>query len=201
MKRILVFCSAFALLCSMFAATASAAGTPSLSLSDASGKAGDSLELTLSLSGFDGVEDPGGEGEIDDLLGAVQAKIYFDADVFSVQSYGAADEAAGKASPCLLGGEWGTDVIPKSDDKGSYIYVSLLCLAGDGASLTDDAGLVRIPLRIQAGAPAGDYTLDLEAASVVTGIEGTPKEVSGQFGLQVMCIGHGMATATIIERL
>jgi acetyl-CoA acetyltransferase len=23
----------------------------------------------------------------------------------------------------------------------------------------------------------------------------------GQFGLQVMCIGHGMATATVIERL
>jgi len=25
--------------------------------------------------------------------------------------------------------------------------------------------------------------------------------VNGQFGLQTMCIGHGMATATIVERL
>lgn len=34
-------------------------------------------------------------------------------------------------------------------------------------------------------------------AKLLTGLEAT----GGQFGLQVMCIGHGMATATIIERL
>lgn len=34
-------------------------------------------------------------------------------------------------------------------------------------------------------------------AKMLTGLEHT----GGQFGLQVMCIGHGMATATIIERL
>lgn len=34
-------------------------------------------------------------------------------------------------------------------------------------------------------------------AKMLTGLEAT----GGQFGLQVMCIGHGMATATIIERL
>ncbi|MGE5591457.1 MAG: thiolase family protein [Bacillota bacterium] len=34
-------------------------------------------------------------------------------------------------------------------------------------------------------------------AKMLAGLEAT----SGQFGLQVMCIGHGMATATIIERL
>ena len=27
------------------------------------------------------------------------------------------------------------------------------------------------------------------------------ERVDGQLGLQVMCIGHGMATATIIERI
>ncbi len=34
-------------------------------------------------------------------------------------------------------------------------------------------------------------------AKMLTGLEAT----GGTFGLQVMCIGHGMATATIIERL
>jgi acetyl-CoA acetyltransferase len=34
-------------------------------------------------------------------------------------------------------------------------------------------------------------------AKMVTGLEATGKST----GLQVMCIGHGMATATIIERI
>src|SRR5262249_15622994 len=34
-------------------------------------------------------------------------------------------------------------------------------------------------------------------AKMLAGLEAT----NGRFGLQVMCIGHGMATATIIERL
>ena len=34
-------------------------------------------------------------------------------------------------------------------------------------------------------------------AKMLAGLRAT----GGQFGLQVMCIGHGMATATIIERL
>jgi len=32
---------------------------------------------------------------------------------------------------------------------------------------------------------------------MLTGLEAT----GGTFGLQVMCIGHGMATATVIERI
>ena len=34
-------------------------------------------------------------------------------------------------------------------------------------------------------------------AKMLTGLEATNKSV----GLQVMCIGHGMATCTIIERI
>jgi acetyl-CoA acetyltransferase len=34
-------------------------------------------------------------------------------------------------------------------------------------------------------------------AKMLAGLEAT----DGRFGLQVMCIGHGMSTATIIERL
>jgi acetyl-CoA acetyltransferase len=34
-------------------------------------------------------------------------------------------------------------------------------------------------------------------AKMLCGLE----QRDGQFGLQVMCIGHGMATATIIERM
>ena len=34
-------------------------------------------------------------------------------------------------------------------------------------------------------------------AKMLAGLEAT----GGQFGLQVMCIGHGMATATVLERI
>jgi len=34
-------------------------------------------------------------------------------------------------------------------------------------------------------------------AKMLAGLEA----IDGQFGLQVMCIGHGMSTATIVERL
>ena len=34
-------------------------------------------------------------------------------------------------------------------------------------------------------------------AKMLAGLEAT----GGRFGLQVMCIGHGMATATVLERL
>jgi len=34
-------------------------------------------------------------------------------------------------------------------------------------------------------------------AKILAGLEAT----GGQFGLQVMCIGHGMATATVLERI
>ncbi len=45
------------------------------------------------------------------------------------------------------------------------------------------------------GHPLGASGAGLTAKMLV-GLEAT----GGQFGLQVMCIGHGMATATIIER-
>ena len=34
-------------------------------------------------------------------------------------------------------------------------------------------------------------------AKMLAGLEAT----EGEFGLQLMCIGHGMATATLIQRL
>jgi len=46
------------------------------------------------------------------------------------------------------------------------------------------------------GHPLGATGMGL-MAKMLTGLEAT----GGQFGLQVMCIGHGMATATIVERI
>lgn len=46
------------------------------------------------------------------------------------------------------------------------------------------------------GHPLGGSGASL-MAKMLTGLKAT----GGQFGLQVMCIGHGMATATIIERI
>jgi acetyl-CoA acetyltransferase family protein len=51
------------------------------------------------------------------------------------------------------------------------------------------------------GAIALGHPLGATGAVLMTKLLYELERVDGQFGLQVMCIGHGMATATIIERL
>jgi acetyl-CoA C-acetyltransferase len=51
------------------------------------------------------------------------------------------------------------------------------------------------------GAIAHGHPLGATGAVLMTKLLYELERIDGQFGLQVMCIGHGMATATIIERL
>ncbi|MFI5322188.1 MAG: thiolase family protein, partial [Thermodesulfobacteriota bacterium] len=51
------------------------------------------------------------------------------------------------------------------------------------------------------GAIAHVHPLGATGAVLMTKLLYELEHIDGQFGLQVMCIGHGMATATIIERL
>lgn len=51
------------------------------------------------------------------------------------------------------------------------------------------------------GAIAHGHPLGCTGAGLMAKVLAGLEHVNGQFGLQVMCIGHGMATATIIERL
>lgn len=51
------------------------------------------------------------------------------------------------------------------------------------------------------GAIAHGHPLGATGALLMTKLLNELERTDGQFGLQVMCIGHGMATATIIERL
>lgn len=51
------------------------------------------------------------------------------------------------------------------------------------------------------GAIAHGHPLGATGAVLMTKLLYELERTDGQFGLQVMCIGHGMATATIIERL
>jgi acetyl-CoA acetyltransferase family protein len=51
------------------------------------------------------------------------------------------------------------------------------------------------------GAIAHGHPLGATGALLMTKLLYELERIDGQFGLQVMCIGHGMATATIIERL
>ena len=51
------------------------------------------------------------------------------------------------------------------------------------------------------GAIAHGHPLGATGAVLMTKLLHELERADGQFGLQVMCIGHGMATATIIERL
>ncbi|OGE21531.1 MAG: acetyl-CoA acetyltransferase [Candidatus Dadabacteria bacterium RIFCSPHIGHO2_12_FULL_53_21] len=51
------------------------------------------------------------------------------------------------------------------------------------------------------GAIAHGHPLGATGAVLMTKLLYELERMDGQFGLQVMCIGHGMATATIIERL
>jgi acetyl-CoA acyltransferase len=51
------------------------------------------------------------------------------------------------------------------------------------------------------GAIAHGHPLGATGAILMTKLLYELERVQGQFGLQTMCIGHGMATATVIERL
>lgn len=51
------------------------------------------------------------------------------------------------------------------------------------------------------GAIAHGHPLGATGAVLLTKLLGELERRDAQFGLQVMCIGHGMATATVIERI
>ncbi len=51
------------------------------------------------------------------------------------------------------------------------------------------------------GAIAHGHPLGATGAALMTKLLYELERTDGQFGLQVMCIGHGMSTATVIERL
>jgi acetyl-CoA acetyltransferase len=51
------------------------------------------------------------------------------------------------------------------------------------------------------GAIAHGHPLGASGAGLMAKMLAGLEAVDGQFGLQVMCIGHGMATATVIERM
>lgn len=51
------------------------------------------------------------------------------------------------------------------------------------------------------GAIAHGHPLGATGAALMAKLLSELERTGGQFGLQVMCIGHGMATATVVERL
>jgi acetyl-CoA C-acetyltransferase len=51
------------------------------------------------------------------------------------------------------------------------------------------------------GAIAHGHPLGATGAILMTKLVNELERSGGRLGLQVMCIGHGMATATVIERL
>jgi len=51
------------------------------------------------------------------------------------------------------------------------------------------------------GAIALGHPLGATGAVLMTKLLNNLERTGGRYGLQTMCIGHGMATATIIERL
>jgi acetyl-CoA acetyltransferase len=51
------------------------------------------------------------------------------------------------------------------------------------------------------GAIAHGHPLGATGASLMAKMLAGLEATDGQFGLQVMCIGHGMSTATILERI
>ena len=51
------------------------------------------------------------------------------------------------------------------------------------------------------GAIAHGHPLGATGAGLMAKMLAGLRAIDGQFGMQLMCIGHGMATATILERL
>lgn len=62
-------------------------------------------------------------------------------------------------------------------------------------------GLDLKKVNVNGGAIALGHPLGASGARIATTLLHTLEDMEGRFGLQVMCIGFGMATATIIERL
>jgi len=56
-------------------------------------------------------------------------------------------------------------------------------------------------VNMQGGAIALGHPLGCTGAKLMTTLVHTLERIGGRYGLQTMCIGHGMATATILERL
>ncbi|WP_026909322.1 thiolase family protein [Paucisalibacillus globulus] len=56
-------------------------------------------------------------------------------------------------------------------------------------------------VNVRGGAIALGHPLGASGARIMTSLLHTLEDTNGKYGLQVMCIGFGMATATIIERL
>jgi acetyl-CoA C-acetyltransferase len=56
-------------------------------------------------------------------------------------------------------------------------------------------------LNMQGGAIAHGHPLGATGAALMTKLVNILERTGGRYGLQAMCIGFGMATATIIERL
>ena len=186
-NRFLACTTALFLFCSLTAAPVLAADQPAVALSSADAKAGDTVKLTVSLRDFSKAADPDGAkagNPIDDLFSALQLKVYYDADVFTPAAYGLTDEQAGKPSPVKLDGDWAADLVKRSDAGGDYLYCGVLCLSGDGARLSDDQDILDLTLQVKADAPSGDYALKTVIDTVVTGIQGEPKNVGGQFTAQ-----------------
>ena len=186
-NRFLACTTALFLFCSLTAAPVLAADQPAVALSSADAKAGDTVKLTVSLRDFSKAADPDGAKAgkpIDGLFSALQLKVYYDADVFTPAAYGLTDERAGKPSPVKLDGDWAADLVKRSDAGGDYLYCGVLCLSGDGARLSDDQAVLDLTLQVKADAPSGDYALKTVIDTVVTGIQGDPKNVGGQFTVQ-----------------
>jgi acetyl-CoA acetyltransferase len=51
------------------------------------------------------------------------------------------------------------------------------------------------------GAIAHGHPLGASGGGLLAKMLGGLETIDGKFGLQLMCIGHGMATATVIERI
>ncbi len=56
-------------------------------------------------------------------------------------------------------------------------------------------------LNIQGGAIAHGHPLGATGAVLMTKLVNILERTGGRYGLQSMCIGYGMATATVIERV
>ena len=168
------------------AAVGATAAAPTVRLSSPTARVGESVKMTLSLVSFSAVTDPDGSSSnkpIDTLFSAVQLKIYYDASKFEVSEYKAADEAAGKPSPCKLGDDFVTDIIRRSDAQGDYIYLSVMCVSGNGVTLSASSAIVEITIKVKDGVTTGEYDFKSSGISLVTGIKGQPKNVISQFTL------------------
>lgn len=158
MKKKRILCGLLALLLAVsLIPSAAAAGTPTVSISSGTVKAGESVTLTVSIK-----DNPG--------LASCLLYIYFDTDVFEVDP----DEGISLERPFRSSGDFLGNTISHAKENGRYEGdlgkdgIIVLWYSASGKAVSSDGAMLTIAFKTKADASNGVYQVQLGYSAVDT---------------------------------